>query len=469
LNLKNNLSVLKALALCVGFFSFAACKERSVIKPDLIPGIDNINTFGKSISDFDVSINQGSYDSFRTDDYRTPLVALGSIAQDPFFGKTFAGFYFQIHPPLANFTFPDDLTSIDSVVLAVPYARFSYGDDNIEGDLQAINVYRITDANFGTGDTAVKRYAFDQVAINPTPLSSALVSLDDIINDSVTYAGGAVIRNTMRIKMPTSLGEDFAQLDTAVLANSTAFTEYFKGLYVAPDTTASLNYQRRISYFVLDTASAGSNFAKARMEIYYKKTDGSHSLILFPYKIGPDAMFSHIHRNYQSFPAQQFNPGTVHDSIALQSFPGMYSEITLNNIQDIPLSVINKAQLTLTVLKVGNDDIYLPSQQLILSGVNEDGSSYTISDYYDNAGINGSLTSYVGGTPSTVTIDGTQYLQYKINFPRELQKAVLERKESLKLRISSVTNYYGAYRLVADGLHGPEATRLKFDVVYSLH
>lgn len=469
MNLKNKLSVLTALALCFGFFSFVACKERSVIKPDLIPGIDNINTFGKSISDFDVSITTGAFDSIRTDDYRTPLVALGSIAQDPFFGKTFAGFYFQIQPPLAHFTFPTDLSSIDSVVLAVPYARFTFGDENVEGDQQAIKVYRITDQNFGLGDTSVKRYAFDQLEIHPTPITSAIVSLDDIINDSITYTGGAVIRNTMRIKMPVTLGEEFTQLDTATLSNNTAFTEYFKGFYIAPDTTAALNYQRRISYFMMDTANSGSNFAKARLEIYYKKSDGSQSLILFPYKMGFDALFSHLHRNYESFPIQQFIPGTLHDSIVLQSFPGLYTEITLNNLQDIPISVINKAELTLTVLKVGNDDIYQPPQQLVLSGVNEDGTSYTISDLFDHDGINGSLTSYVGGRPTTVTIDGTQYLQYKINIPRELQKAVLARKESIKFRISSVSNFYGAYRLVADGLNGPEATRLKFDVVYSLH
>ncbi len=469
MNLKNNSGILKAFALSVGFFSFVACKERSVIKPDLVPGIDNVNTFGKSIADFDVNITSGYIDSLRTDNYAVPLVALGSIANDPFFGKTQAGFYFQVIPPLANFTFPEDLSAIDSVVLAVPYARFSYGDDNLESDLQAIKVYRITDSEFGTGDTAKVRYAFDQLAIEPAPLASALVSLSSIKEDSVTYNSGSVIRNTMRIRMPVALGEEFSALDTSVLSSNTAFTEYFKGLYVAPDTTAALNYQKRISYFILDTASAGSNFAKARLEIYYKKSDGSHSLILFPYKMGIDAMFSNIRRNYQSFPAQAYSAGTSHDSIVLQSFPGLYSEITLNNIQDIPKSIINKAQLTITVLKVGNDDIYLPSQQLVLSGVNEDGSLYALSDYYDNTGLNSSLTSSVGGSPATATINGVQYLQYKINFPRELQKAILAGKTSLKLRLTSVTNYYGAYRLVADGINGQEDTRLKFDVIYSIH
>src|SRR5690606_39293688 len=50
--------------------------------------------------------------------------ALGTV-NDPFSGKTNAGFYFQIIPPSLGYGFPQ---TPDSVVLVLPYAGFTWGD-----------------------------------------------------------------------------------------------------------------------------------------------------------------------------------------------------------------------------------------------------------------------------------------------------------------------------------------------------
>lgn len=467
-----NNQLIKAFALCFGFFSFAACNEDSVIKPDLVPPVDNIHTFAMTIDSFGVTLQPGYFDSIRLDAYDNPIAVIGSMI-DPFFGKTTAGLYLQVTPPSANYTFPDDIAGFDSVVLALPYYPYSYGDTtNPAGNYQTIDVYRIVQNDFnlyGSNDTTqLPYYTFNSLNIDPLPLGSKLVSLSSLTTDSVTYPSGSTVGNTLRIKFSnTALATEFKGLDTAILKDNNSFTNYFKGFYIAPDTTDAAANQRRLSYFYLGDANTTASTDFARLEIFYHESDGTSKNIFFLFKPGGSAFFSGIKRKYTSYPVSSItnNLTTYHDSIVVQSFPGLYTYVTINNIQKIPKAIINKATLTLTSLNAAGSDTFYTSSGIIPNGVNDDGSLYTISDYLDNAGTSTSVN--IGGTLQYVTLNGQKHAQYQINIPRELQQAILSGKDHIKLRLAFQLSYPGAYRFLAGGVNGDENTRLKFDVVYT--
>lgn len=459
---------IKAFALCAGFFSLAACREKSAVKPDLIPGVDNITTF--EVNDFSMDVKNAYYDSLWTSDYTYQIVTLGRISDDPFFGKTTAGLYFQIVPPTGNFTFPDNAV-IDSTVLSVPYMNFAYGDTSYSVSSHALNLkaYEITE-NFSLGDGSRKYYVFDKVGYNTTPIGSAIIPLQ-ALKDTVTLSTGDSIGGVLRMKMNPSLGQKFLDMDPANLASGLTFMEHFKGIYLGPDTTAT---QNTLASFVLSSGSLLANYASAQLEFYYHEgTDTVQKKYYFRFDPTICNFYNNIYRNYNGYPALNYlsNQTASRDSIVMQGYPGFRSDITIRiDSTKLPASVINKAELTITAIKVGDDSRFSPPPQLIIRGFRTDGSERQVSDILngDDSTANSSGPAFVGGAATTVQIGGIQYIQYKLNIPRELQRIMSEGQSELKLRLMIPTAYQGVYRLVADGpsSSNPE-TRLRFNVIYT--
>lgn len=457
--------------MCAGFFSLVACKEASVIKPDLIPPVDNINTFRLSAADFDIQIQNGYFDSLRTDDATYPIAPIGSIDNDPFFGTTDAGIYFQVAPNVDKFSFPDDMTGIDSAVLVLPFTGVSYGDTT-HTSYQALKVYRITQADFKIDVNTQKYYAFSSVSADmANPIGAGRVSAKAIKYDSTAYpAGGDTVGSQLRLRLTDAFANEIKGLSDDVFANFSSFIDYFKGVYVAPDPSAAAEDRKRISYFYLGVSSSDV-YRKARIEFWYHVTGSTTGKVaMFTYNPISSAFFAGIKRNRTGTPAEALysSIGAARDSIVIQGAPGFYTDLTIKNIQDIPASIINKAEIRITALKLGNDDILTTPLQLIPSGVDANGALYTIADLLDVSGSQTSGTqAFVGGTPKEVEIDGAKYIQYTINIPRELQQAKTAGKTELKIRLSSSTNLPGAYRMVAPGPGAPGALQMKFDVIYS--
>ncbi len=458
---------LKAFTLCAGFFSLAACKEKSAVKPDLIPGVDNIHTF--EVANFEMGIKNTYYDSIWTSDYNYQIVTIGGITNDPFFGKTMAGLYFQIVPPAANFTFPAGVI-IDSSVLSVPYMNFAYGDTSYTDLSHALHLkaYQITDP-FSISDNR-KYYAFDKVAYNSTPIGSAVIPLK-ALRDTVTLGNGDSIGRMLRIKMNENLNTQFVTMDPANLASGTAFMNFFQGIYLGPDTTAT---QNTLGSFVLSAGSLIANYASAQLEFYYRSTtDTTKKRAFFRFDPTICNFYNNIYRNYNGVPVAQYknNQTANRDSIVLQGYPGFRSDITIKiDSTTLPAAVINKAELRITVLKTGDDNRFIPPPQLIVRGFKADGTERQVADILngDDSTINSSGAAFVGGTATTVQIGSIQYVQYKLNIPRELQRVMSAGQSELKLRLSIPTAYQGVFRMVAAGPNNSNPdTKLRFDVIYT--
>jgi hypothetical protein len=455
---------LKAFTLCAGFFSLVACKEKSTIKPDLIPGVDSINTF--EVNDLTLSVKNTYFDSLQTNVYAYPLVAIGGITGDAFFGRTMAGAYMQFIPPSDNFTFPANVV-MDSAIISLPYVSFSYADTNRTNTAHALKLkaYEITD-NFS--DTSIKYYTFNRLAYNTAPVGTGTITVKSL-SDTVALSSGDTVNRLLRMRVDV-LKDRFKNMSATDLASTTAFLTSFKGIYLAPDTTAA---QNTIAYFGMTAgSSAVSNYDRAQLEFYYHTATDTKAIRAF-FKFSPTycSFFNGIYRNYTGTPAlSYFNSQTVnHDSLLIQGYPGFRSDLTIKIDNKIPPSVINKATITLTALKMGDDSRFNAPPQLIITVVNDDGTERIISDMLNNDGTaNTSGPNFVGGTATKITINGTDFVQYTLNIPREVQKTISAGKTELKLRLASSVTYPGSFRMVAGGPNsGNPDTRLKFNVIYT--
>ncbi|HEU4606585.1 MAG TPA: hypothetical protein VFS31_00650, partial [Chitinophagaceae bacterium] len=285
---------LKAFTLCAGFFSLAACKEKSSVKPDLIPDVDNIHTF--EVTTFDMSLKNAYRDSLWTNDYQYQIVGIGGITNDVIFGKTAAGVYMQFAPPSANFTFPNQVI-IDSSVLMVPYYGVIYGDTSRTNPNHALrlNAYQITEPfTLGTDGTR-KFYSFDKLDYNTVPIGSGTITVGSLV-DTIVLANGDTVSNMLRLRMTGALNDQFKTMDPQYLVSPTVFQDHFRGIFLAPDTTQQ---QNTIAYFELSGAANAANYSIAQMEFYYHtQTDNTPKRSFFRFDVLTSSFFNSIKRNY---------------------------------------------------------------------------------------------------------------------------------------------------------------------------
>jgi hypothetical protein len=252
---------LKAFTLCAGFFSLVACKEKSSIKPDLIPGVDSINTF--EVTDLAISVKTTHFDSLSTDVYTYPLVAIGGITSDPFFGRTMAGAYLQFIPPAENFTFPTGVI-MDSTVISIPYLSFSYADTTRSNNSHALKLraYEITD-NFS--DTSVKYYAVSKLAYNPLPVGTGTITVKSLY-DTVKLATGDSVYRLLRMRVD-GLNDRFKNMSATDLASTAAFRAHFKGIYLGPDTTVAYLITTELSWNFITILPLILNYLKPSLNL----------------------------------------------------------------------------------------------------------------------------------------------------------------------------------------------------------
>lgn len=452
---------LKALTLCAGFFSLAACKEKSIVKPDLIPDVDGINVF--EAKDFTMSVRNEVYDSLVANSYDYPVVVLGQIASDSYFGHTQAGVYMQFIPPIDYFTFPDNV-KFDSVVLVVPYMGYAYGDTSRTDENHALHLraYRINDPNFTLGD-GTTQWNISQQFNTSALLGEGIVSIKSL-TDTLYLANGDTSVNLLRLKLNTDFVRNFT---TEQLATYDAFQSAFHGIYLAPDTTKLKN---TLAYFAVAGGSDPDYVNQtAHFKCYYHTdTDTTLKEAAFSYSKVVSTFSNYIGRNYNGTPAAAaLTQGS--DSVLVQGSPGFRSIVTINLGNKIPPAVINKAALTITLARTGDHERFSPPPQLSLTRINDDNTVSSIADILDGSGSpsTGAL-DFIDGKPKVVTINGESYFQYTINLPREIQRTLSAGENSLRLRITTSQLYPAANRMVGYGTSAPDPLKMKFNVIYTL-
>lgn len=459
----------KAYTYALGFFALLAtassCKEKTVIGTDLVPPIDNINTFG--VEDFDINVSNGYKDSLFTSDRNYMLVSLGKIDNDPYFGKTRGGVFMQYALPSFNYTFPEG--NYDSVILTIPYyidnkKSYFYGDTSLTSGLpMKLNAYEITED--WKYDKEKSYFAHDSLATSNVVVGTGTYYPKNFI-DTFLLSNGDTVSNALVMKLDNSILDKLKNTPVENRETTGMFVEYFKGLYIAPDPAHVSNW---LGLFRLDGGNA-YNYGNAQLTLFYKRPgDTTQRTVNLRFDPSISPFFNRIRRDYTNAPVQNDlnNPST--NQVVIQSYPGIYSDITINLDDKVPVSAVNQATLQVIVKGVGMEPYFNPPIQLLVRGLNDDGTEYTIADRLGNNGEESNLgLTFLGGAPQTISLDGEIYVAYKFNLPREVQQRIRDQKRDLKLRIYSSTRHPGFYRMVGYGAEGNGVRNIKFNVVYSL-
>jgi hypothetical protein len=450
--------------------SLNSCKEDTILDANIVPVGDTINIV--SVPDtFTILTRTVLDDSVITSlsISGVPIVhAIGNVVSDDWSGKTNAGVYLQIIPPEVSFKFSK---KPDSAVLILPYAGFAWGDTTVTNTPQRFRVYEVTDSLIKDSiyySTTKKNYDISKELSDPS--EPAVVTFNSI-KDSITVNG--ILRYPhVRIR----LSNEFRDRIYNEAANGTGlnsfveFMRYFKGLYIE---SAHENVGNTLYYFFLN---GSGDFTRANIQFFYTdKSSTNQDTVKYSSFFFDQGLNAH----YNRIPKREYvgNSGTLklvnstqasEDTFVIQNEPGAALDIRIPFIKNLPKQPIIKAELILTQRKdiPGHDEAkFWEPERLFPVGVYTGGGVYTIQDRLPVSSSEPLI--FIDGRRRDVTINGIEHSQYVINIPRELQKAIVEQRDTLHLRINGASQYPGAYRLIGGGRGSDTNTRVKLRIIYS--
>src|SRR5690606_5434082 len=123
--------------------------------------------------------------------------------------------------------------------------------------------------------------------------------------------------------------------------------------------------------------------------------------------------------------------------VIMQNEPGAAIDLRFPDIKNLPQGLINKAELVITQVNLNGDNtskFFLP-ERIFPVGIDPTGLSYTVLDRQPVTEVNPLI--FMDGALKSVTLPtGITVNQYKLNLPREVQRAIVNKTEELHLRIN---------------------------------
>ncbi len=410
-----------SIFLVAFIFNMGCKKDPSTLGLNVQPPGDRITeTFPFSSN---VSAWTFSEDSITSDERTFNL--LGCYI-DPVFGRTSAGFVSQVRLSSSNVTF-GSISSVDSIVLYLSINGY-YGDTSTAQAQQKVKVYELTQS-ISLADTLYSNFRANNYIDISTPIADFAYTPN--YNDTV-----------LRIPIDNALASKILNASTAQLASPDVFIEYFKGLYVCPDTTIPGNI---ILYHNLTNP-------RTKLSIFYNGNTTPYNMVIDS-KCARVSIFKHDYST-TVFGSSLDDTTQNSDLVYLQSLAGPRVKIKIPSFEswkDSGNVAINKAELILKVdeLSIGN---FAPPAKLFLVAIDENNKYQFIFDYLKNA-------SYFGGTYNSVT------KTYKFNIPLYLQRVINGTQTDRGFYLFPESNrVYGNRVVIQNGVNNE---RIKLDVTYT--
>ncbi len=436
--------------------------DSTTLGADLIPSVDNINTFEAILP---IDGTQGIFDD-TTKLARNEYHIVGSIDNDPVFGKTKADVYLELKPSFYPFTFVSkedtiDVTGIpgtgfDSAVLCLSVNSF-YGDTM---QPQKLSVYQMNNntSNFRYDTSYQINYQPDvqpdqllgQATITPAQLK------DSILIDTTTKEKTAF---QIRIKLSTDfLNTLVAQRDTSAAAETafrsdSIFKRRVKGFAIVSDQVPGGN-----GLFYISLSDP-----KTRLEIFFRKKN--KTLIQTGYtsfrfstgvSVAPGAHANSIKRDRISN-SPEYPNSPQPDALYIQSVPGTYAILNVPGLATFENSIIHRAEIIAEQIP-GNPQIdnALPAPPFLYLDLKDTGSvnryktiytdlnpsvSYLPDNnlfFYPSGGID---LRYFGGYRTMQShLSGNKIATYNFNVSRYVQSLVTKRGVNYQFRLYAPYN-----------------------------
>jgi len=442
----------------------------------LIPVVDNIHTFDTTLTVIANNFDPPVCDSV----YRSDLHALGTIPDDPYFGKTISSIYLELKPSLFPFTFPKsdkDSLLLDSAILVLHYSH-SYGDTLLP---QKAQVYELAEQFADTNYTTCKIFDFD---------GSGLLGEQSFIPvrlaDSI-HGFREASKNQLRIKLSNSFAQRFITDSAAIFKTNTAFNTYFKGFAIIADQLFGGN---AINYFDLTNTDTRLSFylrssvanVKDTSVINFALTDSSRTANSVIRERGSSEITGHL-----------THPAAGDSLVYIQTAPGSYAELTIPGLSGLSNRVIHRAEL---IVDQAYDPLpsnaYLTTPKFLYLDTKDTSTNGTYIPIPCDFTISSGQPdfTYFGG-PKKIVDDGSgnKVSQYVFNISRYVQSIVTKGRNNATLRLQSpyniinrvsyvdrcnqlISQFFFPFNSIAEGgvkLNGTNntTTRLRLHIIYS--
>ena len=431
----------------IAFFFIGSCTkiDTTTIGSDIIPEVDNINTFADTL---DVITTQGVFDGLYKDSTVLSILeshVIGKVT-DPLMGSTNATIFLQLKPSFYPYYIgtqaKDTVVQADSVVLCLSY-KTAWGDSSQPLQLQ---VYEVSQSQHGTWDSVSTN---TDINFNPAlagPLSSVKTIDVSALPNFVKVGIADSVNNQIRIKLSDAFRDQLFSRDTLTnnsFRNDTLFRLFNNGFAVVTNAGNSLLYINLIE-------------DKTRLELHYKKKNGGavdtvYSNFYFNAglqgeNVRRSSTANNIVRNRNPLPSGD-------QELYLQTSPGTFANLYFPGLDTLSNRVIHRAEIQIQQIPDPvNDAIYTESSYLYLdlvdSGLNKWKPIYfdlNPSANYDPDFITPGLPFFPAGGEVNINYFGG-YLRkrtdvygeaayYNINVSRYVQQIVTKRTPNYKMRL----------------------------------
>jgi Domain of unknown function (DUF4270) len=465
------------LLSAAAFFSWNCTKiDTTTIGADLIPAVDNVYTFADTL---EVNGTQGVLTPDTTRIGISDLHVLGTISNDPLFGKTIANIYLQIKPAFFPYYFGNAKDSIgqsyapagtgyDSAVLCLSYKGF-YGDSTKPQHLRVVEL-DAAETNFKFDSIYQANYQPSILPVNV--IGEVTVTPADLKN--YTFLSNKKDSVNYQIRIPLSnafLNRILSNYDSSTnkpFNSDSLFTTIFKGFAVEAGGGTDAN-----GLFYI-----GLTDAATRLEVHYRRknitpVDTSYSSWIVvgttSTVVKKSATASYVSRERAG--SQYAARPSSSDELFIQATPGTYATLQIPGLSLLDNRIIHRAELVIEQIPSPATMLQVPSY-LYLDAV-DTGTTWkykplpydlspnefynpntSAQPFYPSNGID---YNYFGGRPVTKTdpLTGKLTYSYVFNISRYVQNIVTKHELSYGLRLTApYTLYYYGYSLPFSNLLG---------------
>ncbi|MBM3431979.1 MAG: DUF4270 domain-containing protein [Bacteroidetes bacterium] len=465
--------ILPGLLLVLLFVACTRINESTNLGGDLIPPVDNINTF-------ETFLSAEANNRFMTDTtkvYFSDDLALGHL-NDPEFGTTHADAYFNISHP-SYFIYPyynRDSVKVDSVVLSLSY-QASYGDTNSNLTLRVFEISQ----NAGFSDTALYRYSHPDFALTGPELGNKSFQVKRL-SDSIRFIqkrDTSKLANVIRIKLDTNFARRLVNYDTSNTANGgyrndSIFKRLFRGFAVKADISGNA------LVYINPT-----DVLKNKLTVYFRYTkNGLTDTTQADYFHSTGGQANLVRRTPGGSWLSYLNNGIPNDDkLYLPATPGSMAQIRIPALDTFRNVIVHRAELVLAPLPSTQGGTFRYPLGLFLDRISPRGD--TAYSFDNDMLLSNNFTSFsydIGTFGGKLQRDST----YRFNITRYVQSLVTQRLRNDSLRIYIpiraflyspgyqsrnqlfVTDRVAYGRIILAGGNYPDATkRLRLRLVYS--
>lgn len=438
------------LILCISFsFCISSCDESSIVGLDVQPANDLLHVkYTDTVSLITQTVKE---DSLKTDE-SIIINQLGLLGKyiDPTFGTSSSSIYtsIKLSTTISATSFGTN-PIIDSVVLALVYDTAYYGKR--ERKTQTVEVFQLTET------MPIDNQYFSNHTLSKSGYAIATQNFIPKPKDSVTVYGKKE-KPQLRIRLDNNFGQTILNNQSSGnLASNTALQDFVKGFYMTTENSSLSNAGdgNILTFKMADV--------QTKLTIYYR--NNAADSLKYDFGFSGVSRFLHFKHDYSganvdaNLLSQITSPAfNQNGSVYIQSMAGVKVKMQmpyLKNLNDSGVVAINRAEL---VIKADQNlsyqlDTFAAPKALVLFGINDDGTVYSLPDAFEGG-------AYYGGTYSSDT------KEYRFNIARYVQQILSGEKNNNGIYILASSGVIYANRVVLGG--GAVGTnQMKLNITYT--